>query len=670
MNHIVLAGRYELLDKIGEGGMAEVYRAVDLVLKRNVAVKLLKQQFVGDQEFITNFGNEAQSAASLNHPNVVNIFDVGKEEIDERTLYYIVMEYIDGRTLKSVIEDEAPMDDERTVRLAAQIAQALKAAHANHIIHRDIKPQNILINEDDEVKVTDFGIAKISTSSTITYTSSILGTVHYISPEQAKGKFIDEKSDLYSLGVVMYELATGNVPFDGENAVAIAISHIQHELIPPKDLNPSLSEGLNHIIVKALEKETATRYQSADEMLRDLREYKTLEIKETEAPADQTTVIPVIKDTPEPDQQDEPQPPSPPRSIYQRTANQPPIAEERPDFFRRVVLPVLLTLFLVGGGFLVIRGILASSENTPATESRSVEIPTLLGKTLPEAQVLAEANGFVIEISEEVYSQEYSEGEILEQSVNPGQSIQRGETVLVKVSLGQELTTVPDLLNLSLADAEARLRTDNLEMGEHRTGYSDTYNEGTVMRQNPEYGERVPVGTAVSVTVSQGRQVEEISMPDLRTNSQLQAIRTLQDLNLRVGQVDSEHSDTYANNTVMRQSVAPGTVVDPQTTIDLVVSLGPAPTEPPATEPPQTEPEQTEPVSDVEYVIPIHPPAQEEGATSYQVHIVRVDGENEEDIRNEPYNYADGTQTIRIMDKPGLSFELYINGNFVRTITH
>lgn len=662
MTQIVLAGRYELLEKIGEGGMAEVYRAVDRVLKRHVAVKLLKQQFIGDQEFITNFGNEAQSAASLNHPNVVNIFDVGKEETERGMLYYIVMEYIDGRTLKSVIEEEAPMSDERTAHFAGQIAQALKAAHANHIIHRDIKPQNILINGDDEVKVTDFGIAKISTSSTITYTSSILGTVHYISPEQAKGKFIDEKSDIYSLGVVMYELATGKVPFDGENAVAIAISHIQHELIPPKDLNPSLSDGLNQIIVKALEKETATRYASADELLADLKNYKTLEI--TEMPTlEQTTVLPVI-----PDEQPVEKTPDAPvtRSVYQRTASQPPVSDDRPDSFRRIILPILLTLFLVGGGFLLIRGILNQENTPPVTETEDIQMQTLLGMKLPEAQRMGEREGFKVEVSGEANSQEYSEGEIMEQSVKPGQTIRRGDVVTVVISLGQEMTTVPNLLNLSLLNAESALTRDKLVLGEHRTDYSDIYTEGMVMRQSPEYGQEVPVGTRVTITVSQGPRVENVLMPDLRTETQMEAIRTLQTLNLLVGDVTPEYSSDFSENTVIRQSIDPGTSVPAQTKVNLVISRGPEPTEPPQTDPPETEP----PVREVEYIISVTPPSpQPENETTYQVHIVRVEGSESVDLQSQVFNYEDGSQTIRVTDIPGLSFELYINGNFVKTIT-
>lgn len=668
MSEVILAGRYELLEKIGEGGMAEVYRAVDLVLKRHVAVKLLKQQFIGDQEFITNFGNEAQSAASLNHPNVVNIFDVGKEEIDDRTLHYIVMECIDGRTLKSLIEEQAPMPDEKTVHYGMQIAQALKAAHANHIIHRDIKPQNILINGDDEVKVTDFGIAKISTSSTITYTSSILGTVHYISPEQAKGKFIDEKSDLYSLGVVLYELATGKVPFDGENAVAIAISHIQHELIPPKDLNPSLSDGLNQIIVKALEKETVNRYESAEAMLKDLRNYQNLQIVEaTDQTMDQTTVIPVVE---EPAKQEVEDALKPARSVYQRTSNQPQVADDRPDSFRRVILPIILTLFLVGGGFFVIRNILTQETEPSVTEAQEIEMQTLLGMTVPEAQRLAEREGFTLEIAGESHSQEYTEGEIMEQSVASGEILQRGGTVEVVVSLGQELISVPNILNLSLQDAESNLTRVDLVVGEHRTDYSDNYNEGMVMRQSPEAGASVPAGTSVNVTVSQGRRIESLSMPDLRTYSQIEAIRTLSDLDLRIGDVEYEYDETHAEDTVIRQSIQPGATVDAQTPVNLVVSRGPAPTEPPETEPPATEPPATEPpAQNVEYLIPVTPPESDGSSETYQVHIVRVDGEDRTDLRQQNYRYEDGAQTIRITDEPGLQFELYINGNFSRTVT-
>ncbi len=266
----VLNGRYEIIEKVGIGGMAIVYKAKDIYLKRIVAVKVLKEQYLEDKEFIKKFVIEAQSVANLNNQNIVKIYDVGQHIEDSKTYNYIVMEYIKGKTLNELIKDKGRLNSNAVVSISKQIANALDCAHKHHIIHRDIKPHNIIIDENLNVKVTDFGIARIATSSTITYTSSVLGTVHYISPEQAKGKFIDEKSDIYSLGVVMYEMVTGKVPFDTDNAVGIAMQHINEPLVEPIKFVPNLEPWLNSIIVKCMEKNPENRFQSAESLIKAL----------------------------------------------------------------------------------------------------------------------------------------------------------------------------------------------------------------------------------------------------------------------------------------------------------------------------------------------------------------------------------------------------------------
>lgn len=663
MTGLVLANRYELHEIIGEGGMATVYSATDTVLRRRVAVKLLKQQFNGDREFIENFGNEAQSAASLNHPNIVNIYDVGKEEANGQSVHYIVMEYIEGRTLKECIEADAPFSNERIAQLSSQIAQALRAAHGNHIIHRDIKPQNILVTEDGTVKVTDFGIAKISTSSTITYTSSILGTVHYISPEQAKGKFIDEKSDLYSLGIAMYEMATGHVPFDGDNAVAIAIQHIQDPLIPPGDLNPSLAPGLNFIITKLLEKDSALRYESAESLLGDLSDYKTLSqpISDTLA---QTNVMEAVTDPPPPPVK--PEPKSDKRSYY-RVRDEAPPQEEKKDTFRRVVLPVLLALLFVSAGFIFIRGMLMQDSTTPISEMNEVEVPTIVGLTEERAQKLAAERNIVLEKDSEETSSQFAKGEIIRQLTDPGVKIKPGESVKYVLSLGKQQTDVPSLLNISQQDAESALTRANLAVGDVKKEHSDRYSEGMVIRQIPAAGEKVPIDTPVSITISLGKKDKMITVPNFKGTKKYDAIRQINNLELEVGQIREEHNDDYGKDEVAWQSIDPGQEVKAQTPLDLIISLGPEPT----TEPPATDPPHTEPTQRVDYVIEIEPPSpQPDGATTFQVHIVSDDGTGEQDYLNQAYAYENGRQTLVVRDAPGIKYHLYIDGNFVKTITH
>ena len=306
MNNIILGNRYQLQELIGVGGMAKVYKATDRLLQRDVAIKILKDQYAEDDEFVRKFSNEGLSAAKLTHVNIVSVYDIGEDLIEGKRIYYIVMEYVEGQTLKDLIDKEKALSNHDIVDYSVQIAQALNQAHSSNIIHRDIKPQNILMNKQGLLKVTDFGIARVSTNATITYTSSILGTVHYISPEQAKGKFVDEKSDLYSLGVVMYEMATGKVPFDADNSVGIAVMHIQDEPESPIKLNENLSPRLNDIIMKLLQKNPQERFKNAKELIRALednsynigfiRKEDTAKIPKQEDEMLETTFIPVVED--------------------------------------------------------------------------------------------------------------------------------------------------------------------------------------------------------------------------------------------------------------------------------------------------------------------------------------------------------------------------------------
>ena len=305
MDNIILGNRYKLQDLIGVGGMAKVYKATDRLLQRDVAIKILKDQYAEDEEFVKKFSNEALSAARLTHVNIVSVYDIGEDLIEGKKVHYIVMEYVDGETLKDKIDRDKVLSNHDIVDYSIQIAQALNQAHLSNIIHRDIKPQNILMDKYGLLKVTDFGIARVSTNATITYTSSILGTVHYISPEQAKGKFVDEKSDLYSLGVVMYEMATGKVPFDADNSVGIAVMHIQDEPEDPIKLNKNLSPRLNDIIMKLLQKDPQERFKNAKELIRALeddsydigyiRKDDTAKIQKVEDDISQTTFIPVVE---------------------------------------------------------------------------------------------------------------------------------------------------------------------------------------------------------------------------------------------------------------------------------------------------------------------------------------------------------------------------------------
>ena len=418
-----LGNRYEIIEQIGAGGMATVYKAKDSLLNRYVALKVLKSQYVEDAEFKRKFIKEAQSAASLNHQNIVNIFDVGNEEIDGRDVNYIVMEYINGKTLKEEIDQRGIIPVDEMINYSVQIASAIEIAHKNNIIHRDIKPQNIMIDENKTVKVTDFGIARVSSSSTLTYTSSVLGTVHYISPEQAKGKYIDEKSDIYSMGVVMYEMVTGRVPFDAENVVGIALRHIQDPLIPPMELNTSLPPEINYIIVKTLEKNPANRYQSVGELIEDLKNYKLIGNKvmysNQERNRDYTEII-SKKDRDELEKAVYNMP------IKSKKYNDEDVAVSRKsDFSKKVIIGVIAVLFLI------LLAVLVRAFNPFSTGSSETTVPAVVGIKEDKARQLASEQGLRLRVKSREESADVEEGMIISQDPNSNTKVKKGDEIFI-----------------------------------------------------------------------------------------------------------------------------------------------------------------------------------------------------------------------------------------------
>ena len=374
----MLGNRYEPLEKIGEGGMAVVYKAKDHLLNRNVAVKVLKEQFSSDTEFVEKFKREATAAASLSDNNIVNIYDVGSQN----DINYIVMEYVSGKTLKQIIKEEVRIPPEKTVEIAIQIAKALRCAHRNNIIHRDIKPHNILVTEDGIVKVTDFGIAKASNSVTITNSNKIMGSAHYFSPEQARGSFVDFRTDIYSLGIVMYEMVTGKVPYDAESPVSIALKHIQEPVVPPIKLNENVPEGLNKLILKAVEKEPIKRYQTMDDMLVDLKKIENnqkLNLAEDDLNDDMTRIMDPVdvnnnyKNEDEDYDEDEVEP--------EKKKNKSPALD--PKKKKTILIIALIVLITVIGA---VSGYFAFSRN-----SSEVSVPNIVGMKRDQAKKLVES---------------------------------------------------------------------------------------------------------------------------------------------------------------------------------------------------------------------------------------------------------------------------------------
>ena len=566
MDNIILDDRYEIIEQIGVGGMAKVYKAKDRLLDRFVAIKILKEQYAEDSEFLKKFNNEAQSAAKLSHVNIVNVFDIGQDLYKGEMIYYIVMEYVDGKTLKDEIVSKGKLFNHDIIDFSIQIAQALKTAHQAGIVHRDIKPQNILIDNYGLLKVTDFGIARVSSNATITYTSSILGTVHYISPEQAKGKIVDDKSDLYSLGAVMYEMATGKVPFDADNSVGIAVMHIQDNPVEPKSINQNLSDHLNNIIMKLLAKDPADRFINSRELI-DALDNENYSFDEEDLV--DTARIPIVvpkennnedfykKQMQEEEKQEK-------EAVY--VSNTEKSTDDEDKGRSRKIWPLLLMALLLIGAVFFMRDRGSTS---------LIEVPTVVNLDQSQAVKELERKGLKANISRTEQSDEYEIGKVMSQDPSPNSKVARNTLVNLVISEGREVE-VPDLRNMNLSQAEDTLKEIGLRLGRTNTQSSDSVEKDLVISQQPR-SSKVQAGSEIDVTVSTGpdKRVETIEVPELigHTEADARAIISQYGLNLR--DVKYYNSSSVNRGLVMNQSIASGTHVANESNIDITISLGP-----------------------------------------------------------------------------------------------
>ena len=551
----LLGNRYEIIEKIGSGGMATVYKAKCHVLNRYVAIKILRDEFTTDEEFVKRFEVEAQSAAAITHPNIVSVYDVGVDG----NLHYIVMELIKGKTLKEIIvEEKGPLPWKWSVNIAIQIASALETAHRNHIIHRDIKPHNIIITEDGVAKVTDFGIAKAVSNSTITAFGTTIGSVHYFSPEHARGGFTDEKSDLYSLGVVMYEMLTGRVPFDADTPVSVALKHMQEEPVPAKEVNPNIPLAVNDIIMKALKKDTSLRYQSATEMLLDLKRALKDPNGNFVDNNEYSGEFPTQRiDTLGGESQE-------PRATQKKN--------KKPNKFIEFVkkhkaLSSIVGLFLL---FAISLGATIGISN--ATRPKEVQIPNLVGKTVDEAKQILEENNIKYVEEEPQYSTEYPEGQIISQ--NPqyveNRKIREETEIKVVVSLGTETTTVPKFVGLTREEAENQAKESKITL-EYVEETSKTVEAGIVIEQETEEGETINAGDTVKVHISTGTGIKQVVVTSVLYKDEETAKQTLTSLGLTVN-VEYDEDTTRGNGVVLKQSIASGETVDEGTAVTITVN--------------------------------------------------------------------------------------------------
>lgn len=490
--------------------MATVYKAKCHVLNRYVAIKVLRDEFTTDEEFIKRFNTEAQAAASLTHPNIVSIYDVG----NEGNLYYIVMELIQGKTLKQIISEDGALPWKWSVNIAIQIASALEVAHKNNIVHRDIKPHNIIITEDGIAKVTDFGIAKAVSNSTITAFGTTIGSVHYFSPEHARGGFTDAKSDLYSLGVVMYEMLTGRVPFDADTPVSIALKHMQEKPVEPIKLNPAIPFAVNQIIIKAMQKELNLRYQSATEMLRDL----SLALKNPDGnfvvehnfDATLTQRIPTINSEVLHKEEEE----SKPKGKLGKYLQKHPKA--------KIVMFILIFIIVCALCFAIPYFLMVGLNKAP----ENVDLPDITGLTVQEAESKLKGIKVTYQISSEEYNSEVEKGKIISQDPPAGYKVLENSTVSIVVSKGTEIVKVPKLAGSTFEEAESSLNAVNLNV-EKIEETSQKIQEGIVIRQEPKENTEAKAGDTVKVYVSKGTGIKQVAVPSVVGETEENAKKSL-----------------------------------------------------------------------------------------------------------------------------------------------
>lgn len=585
---MMISDRYEILEKVGSGGMADVFRAKCHRLNRFVAIKFLKQEYCQDAKFVSKFRGEAQSVAGLSHPNIVSIYDVGEDE----GMHYIVMEFVEGITLKRYIEEKRKLSVKEACGIALQIAAGLEAAHGNGIIHRDIKPQNILISRDGTAKVTDFGIAKAATSNTIT--SNAMGSVHYISPEQARGGFSDEKSDIYSLGITIYEMLTGTVPFTGESTVAIALAHVQEEATPLAAMDARIPKGLSDIVAKCMQKKGDLRYRSATELIAELKMFLadptgTYGVIEQLDAGGKTLFIPTdrVKEGRKIEPVDE-------KQLQEEAVNAEDNEEEDddegdvdPKLEKALVIGSIVVAIIIGlviifmlGKFIGLWGGSTPSGNSGATAAPTATaegmtvVPSVVNMKQEAAKVEFDNNDLIPNF-EEQESDEIEEGYVIGTNPEVGSQVKKNSKVTVYVSIGPKKVLVPDVKNYSLEDAKEALEEAGFKVEVKDAEYSNDVETGLVCRTDPAGNDKAVPGETIKIYQSKGKEDTMVPVPDLSTMTKSKARRALEAVGLKLGNVTSNYSDSVTKNRVCAQSQPKGAKIKKGRTVDITLSLGP-----------------------------------------------------------------------------------------------
>lgn len=599
---IYLSERYQVLSKIGAGGMADVYKGKDCMLNRYVAIKVLKKEYRENADFVRKFRSEAQAAAGLLNPNIVNVYDVG----EDRGLYYIVMELVEGITLKEYIQKKGKLSTREVLSIAIQMCTGIEAAHSHNIIHRDIKPQNIIISNEGKVKVTDFGIAKAVDSNTVS--SSAMGSVHYVSPEQARGGYCDAKSDIYSVGITMYEMVTGRVPFDGDSTVSVAMKHLQENMIPPSEYAPDISKALERIIIKCTQKSPERRYASTALLIQDLKRalvdptgnfveatplrnmgetvmFSSDEVgriqqhtyREEDDEYDED-----YDDEDEYDEEDYDEDEHRKSGIFSRGKRKGKSDEVNPQMNKMmkiltivaaaiVILIIALVIGKASGIFRFGSSDIVEQQKNEAT----IEVPSLLGETEKVAREMCEKKSLKLQVVSQKQSNKYKEGQIMEQNIKAGELVKKDSVIEVVICSGAEEVEVPSVSGGTQQEAESALAEVGFTKTVPQLEYSDEYENGTVIGTKPAAGEKVTIDTEVIILVSKGAEKKEV--PKIEGLTAADAEKKLKEQGLKPGNVKEEYNSSVEAGKVISQSVKAGKKVDAGTSVDYVVSKGKEP---------------------------------------------------------------------------------------------
>ena len=653
----ILANRYEILEKIGTGGMGNVFKAHDRKLDRIVAIKVLKLEYNEDNNFIRKFKRESLAAASISHPNIVSIYDVGTEKVEDKEVHYIVMEYIDGKTLKDLINDEGRLSEKRALNYCIQIAEALKVAHSKHIVHRDIKSQNIMVTRDDRIKVTDFGIARVADNTTVTATNAVMGSVHYFSPEQARGAKVDNRSDIYSLGIVLFEMLTGRLPFDADNPVSVALMQVQSQMPRPSDFIKSIDPSVDALVLKMTEKDPDERYRDVFDLIKDIKDYtigaKTFTVKRDykEDDDDNSTVItPNVK-----------------RRTNRNHSNNLDNDRQKPKKVvkkKKSAAPAILGIFsaivIIALLIYVVPKAIKGMKRGDVVEKIAVE--NYIGKTRDEAKELIEAQGLILDVNT-VENENEPDGLVLGQKPEEGTSVDKGSTVTLEINELPDSVPVPPLKGLTKEEAQKTLEDNSLKLGSVEEAFNEEVEEGKVIYSNPDGGYSVKRGPAVKVIISKGIDKTPVVLSDYKGMDQDVVVNQLKSLGFTVV-IENGNSNKVGEGQVYDMDPKPNQSVEKGSTVTLYISKGPKIEE----EETESEIQDTENQDNYNRINHVKVKVPDDGE-SHRVTADRVKDANGNKIgATSVWNYnveAGDVANVELIG-PG-EYNIYVDGNLVKT---